>query len=172
MQVHGDDESFLDGVATLFDLALRLGDATCVIAPEELRQALADRLRARGWDVGGSPGHKRYLAVDAADALNRLMRNGLPDEARLAEIVAEMEEHRRAVAEWATSRLMVFGTMATLLNAEDNATAAAALENCWDRLTRELPFITICAYSTSWFHGGASDLLSRMRTVHWALNHG
>jgi CheY-like chemotaxis protein len=172
MQVHGDDESFLDGVATLFDLALRLGDATCVIASEELRQGLADRLRVRGWDVGGSPGHKRYLAVDAADALNRLMRNGLPDKARLAEIVAEMEEHRRAVAESATSRLTIFGTMATLLNAEDNATAAAAVENCWDRLTRDLPFFTICAYSASWFHGGASDLLSRTRTAHWALNHG
>ena len=172
MQVYGDDESFLDGLATLFDLALRLGDATCVIAPERIRESLGDRLRARGWDVGGSSGHKRYLAVDAAEALNRFMRNGLPDETRLAEIAAELEAYRRAVAERATSRLTIFGNMSMLLSAAGNAKAATALENCWDTLTRGLPFLTICGYSTSCFHGGVPNLLSRMRTEHWALNHG
>ena len=172
MQVYEDDESFLDGLATLFDLALRLGDVTCVIAPERIRQSLGDRLRARGWSVGGSSGHTRYLAVDAAEALSRFMRNGLPDETRLVEIVGEMEEYRRAVGERATSRLTVFGNMSMLLTEEGNTKAATALENCWDRLTRGLPFLTICGYSTSCFHGGAPDLLSRMRTEHSALNHG
>ena len=172
MQVYEDDESFLDGLATLFDLALRLGDATCVIAPERIRQNLGDRLRARGWSVGGSSGHTRYLAVDATGALSRFMRNGPPDETCLAEIAAEMEEYRRAVAERATSRLMVFGNMSMLLTEEGNTKAATALENCWDRLTRDLPFLTICGYSTSCFHGGVPDLLSRIRTEHSALNHG
>ena len=172
MQVYGDDESFLDGLATLFDLALRLGDATAVIAPERLRQSLGDRLRTRGWDVEGSSGHKRYLAVDANDALNRFMRDGLPDENRLAEIVAEMQQYRLAVAERETSRLTIFGNMSMLLTAQDNTKAAAALENGWDRLTRGLPFLTICGYSTSCFHGDVSDLRSRVRTEHWALNHG
>ena len=172
MQVHGDDKSFLDGLATLFDLALRLGDATCVITPERIRQGLGDRLRARGWNVGGSSGHTRYLAVDATEALSRFMRNGLPDETRLAEITAEMEEYRRAVGERATSRLTVFGNMSMLLTEEGNTKAANALENCWDRLTRDLPFLTVCGYSTACFHGGAPDLLSRIRTAHWALNHG
>ena len=35
MQVHGDDESFLDGLATLFDLALRLGDALHIDVPDQ-----------------------------------------------------------------------------------------------------------------------------------------
>jgi hypothetical protein len=100
------------------------------------------------------------------------MRNGLPDETCLAQIAAEMEAYRRAVAERATSRLMVFGNMSMLLTEEGNTKAATALENCWDRLTRDLPFFTICGYSTSCFHGGVPDLLSRMRTAHSALNHG
>lgn len=172
MQVHGDDESFLDGLATLFDLALRLGDATCVIAPEQIRQGLGDRLQARGWNTGGSSEHTRYLAVDTTEALSRVIRNGLPDETRLAEITAEMEEYRRAVAERATSRLTVFGNMSMLLTEQGNTKAANALENCWDRLTRDLPFLTICGYSTSCFHGAAPDLLSRLRAPHWALSHG
>ena len=172
MQVHGDDESFLDGLATLFDLALRLGDATCVVAPKPVRQRLGDRLQARGWNVGGSSGHTRYVAVDATEALSRVMRNGFPDETLVAEVVAELEEYRRAAAERPTSRLTVFGNMSMLLTEEGNTKAATALENCWDRLTRDLPFLTVCGYSTSCFHGGASDLLSRIRTAHWAMNHG
>ena len=94
MQVHGDVESLLDGLAGFFDLALRLGDATCVISTEQVREGLGDRLRARGWNVGGSAGHKRYLAVDSAAAVNRFMRDGLPDASILAEIVAELDQYR------------------------------------------------------------------------------
>jgi CheY-like chemotaxis protein len=172
MQVHGDDESFLDGLATLFDLALRLGDATCVIAPERIRQGVGDRLRARGWDVGGSSGHKRYLAVDESDALNRFMRNGLPDASILAEGVKEMDQYRLAVAERPTSRLTIFGTMAGLPLQDGNEQAAIALEKLWTKLTQGLPFFTICGYPTSCFHGGVPDFVSTARTEHWALSHG
>jgi CheY-like chemotaxis protein len=171
MQVHGDVESLLDSVAGFFDLALRLGDATCVVSTERIREGLADRLRARGWNVGGSTGHKRYLAVDAPDAVNRFMRNGLPDAGILAEIVAELDQYRLAVAERPTSRLTIFGDMSMSLIADGNAKAATALEDLWDKLSQGLPFLTICGFSTSCFHGGVPNLVSRMRTTHWALSH-
>jgi len=66
MQVHRDVETFVDGLAFFFDLALRRGDATCVIASEPVREGLSVRLRARGWHVGGSSGHKRILVIDAS----------------------------------------------------------------------------------------------------------
>src|SRR5215218_123302 len=75
MQVHGDIECFLDGLAALFTLALRRGDATCVIATEEVREGLSRRLRAEGWDVDAPSQHTRYLSIDASDALSRFMRN-------------------------------------------------------------------------------------------------
>jgi hypothetical protein len=79
MQLRGDSTSFLDGLAAFLDRALRRGDATCVIGPEDVREDLSRRLRQAGWDVGGSSGHHRYLVMDTADALSRFMRNGLPD---------------------------------------------------------------------------------------------
>jgi CheY-like chemotaxis protein len=172
MQVYDDDEVVLDGVATLFDLALRLGDATCVISTEQVREGLARRLGARGWDVGGTAGHKRYLAVDSADALNRLMRNGVPDESRLAESVAEMNGYRLAVAEGSASRLTIFGTMAGLPLQAGNEKAAIALEKLWTKITQGLPFLTICGYSRSCFHSGVPDFVATARTEHWALSHG
>jgi CheY-like chemotaxis protein len=170
MQLHDGAEPF-DRLAAFFDLALRQGDATCVIAPVEIREALAVRLRARGWDVDAPSRHTRYLAIDAAEALNRFMRNGHPDQDRLAEIAAELDQYRREAAEAPASRLTIFGNMAAVLSAAGNHRAAIALESTWDRLTRELPFLTVCGYSTCCFDGGAADLYSRACAEHWAVGH-
>jgi CheY-like chemotaxis protein len=171
MQLHNGVESFLDGLAAFFDLALRRGDATCVIANSRIREGLGDRLRALGWDVGGSCGHKRYLVVDAADALNRFMRNGIPDGDRLAEIARELDQYRRAVCEGATSRLTIFGNMVMSLNADGNTEAMIALESLWNGLTHGLPFLTLCGYASSCFHDGVPNLWSDACTEHWVLSH-
>ena len=171
MLIHGHSERFSDRLAAFFDLALRQGNATCVIAPVEVREALAVQLHARGWDVDGPSGHKRYLAIDAAEALNRFMRNGLPDQDRLAEIAAELDQYRRGTAEAPASRLTIYGNMAALLSSGGNHRAAIALENTWARLTRELPFLTVCGYSTACFHDGVADLYSRACSEHWAVVH-
>jgi hypothetical protein len=171
MQMYGPAESVVDELAAFFDLALRQGDATCVIAPGDIRDALAVRLHARGWDVNGPSGHKRYQAIDAAEALHRFMRNGLPDPGVLAEIAAELDEYRRAVAEGPASRLTIFGNMAALLAAEGNEQAALELERTWDRLTHELPFFTVCGYAASCFHDRDADLYSRTCAEHWAVSH-
>jgi len=171
MQLHDDAETFLDDVAGLFDYALRRGDATCVIATAPVRRGLDERLRTFGWDVGGASGHQRYATVDAADALNRFMRNGLPDPNRLAEIVAELDQYRRTVGEGATPRLTIFGNMAEMLSAEGNTKAMISLERLWDTLTRDLPFLTICGYGTSCFHDGVPDLWSDACSAHRAVSY-
>ena len=167
MQIHRGVESFFDGVALFLDLALRRGDAACVIGSGPAREGLGARLRARGWDAG----HKRLLVIDAADALNRFMRDGLPDAARLAEIAAELDQYRVAVAEGPTSRLTIFGDMVVSLISDGNAQAAVALENQWNTLTHGLPFLTLCGYATSCFHDGGPTLWSDACAAHSVLSH-
>lgn len=167
MQIHRGVESFFDGVALFFDLALRRGDAACVIASGPAREGLGARLRARGWDAG----HKRLLVIDAADALNRFMRDGLPDADRLAEIAAELDQYRHAVAGGATSRLTIFGDMVVSLISDGNAQAAVALENQWNTLTHGLPFLTLCGYAASCFHDGVPTLRSDACAAHSVLSH-
>lgn len=171
MQLHGDLECFLDALAALFDLALREGDATCVIATGDVREGLAARLRARGWDIGGPSGHKRYLFIDAAEALNTFMQNGLPDPGRLAAIAGELDEYRLAVAESESSRLTLFGNMVRLLSADANTDGIVALESLWNRLTHHLPFFTLCGYACSTFHAGVPELYSGACAEHWAVSH-
>jgi CheY-like chemotaxis protein len=171
MQLRHDPEFFIDDLASFFDLALTRGDATCVIATAEIRAGLDERLRARGWDVGGSSGHKRYIVIDAADALKRFMRDGLPDANRLAEIAAELDQYRRTAAEGTTPRLTIFGNMVEVLSVEGNTSAMISLESLWTALTHDLPFITLCGYATSCFHDGVPDLWPETCNAHRVLSH-
>jgi DNA-binding NarL/FixJ family response regulator len=168
MQVHADLPPFLDDLATLFDGALRRGDATCVISTGEVRDGLRARLRTRGWEIDG---HPRYLAVEAAEALSRFMRDGLPDRSLLAAIAAEMEEYRRAVVERGTNRLTIYGTMSGQLIAEGNAKGALALESLWHTLTRELPFYTVCGYDQRCFDGSGPDFRPSVCAEHDVVSH-
>jgi CheY-like chemotaxis protein len=171
MQLRNDPETFLDDVTSFFDFALRRGDATCVIATAQVREGLRDRLRTLGHHVGGLSGHKRYVATDAAEALKRFMRDGLPAADRLTEIVAELDQYRRDAAEGAKPRLTIFGTMADMLSAEGNTKAMMSLESLWETLTHDLPFLTVCGYGTSCFHDGELDLWPGVCNAHRALSH-
>ena len=170
MHLYVNSNAFLDGLAGFFDLALRRGDATCLIATEDIRNALGDRLRARGWDTGRTSRH-RYASVDAAQALGRFMRNGLPDPVRLAEIASELDQYRLTAGDGGASRLTIFGIMASLLCAAGNAKAAVALENVWESVTRHLPFFTVCGYSTTSWVRDAPGLCSDVCARHWAVSH-
>ena len=171
MQLHDNVECFLDGLATLFDLALRRGDATCVIGTEDIREGLGRRLRAAGWEVGRPSGHKRYVVIDAADAFGRVMRDGHPDARLLGDIASELDQYRRTVSEGPLSRLTLFGNMVVPLITDGNPAAAIALESQWNRLTDGLPFFTVCGYHASCFHDTVSDVWSKACAEHWAVSH-
>ena len=171
MQLYGDVPSFLDGLAAFFDMALRRGDATCIAATEDLRERLCARLRARGWDVGGSSGHKRCLVFDVNEVLNRFMRNGRPNPELLAELAAELDQFRGAVAEHESSRLTIFGNMVVPLIASGNTEGALGLENQWNALTHDRAFFTLCGYDTSCFRDGSADRWSRICAEHWVVSH-
>jgi CheY-like chemotaxis protein len=171
MQVHAGGETLLDDLAAFFDVALRRGDATCVISSAPVRDGLSARLRRRGWPVGGPDGHKRYLAIDAAHGLSRFMRSGLPDAGLLAAIAAELDDYRRAVVERETNRLTLFGNMSELLIAEGNTSGALALERLWHTLTANRPFYTICGYSRSTFDETAAELRPTLYARHEVVSH-
>src|SRR5262245_35931818 len=86
MQIYWNSEAFIEGAADFFDLALRRGDATCLIATEAVLEGVNERLRSRDWSIGGPSDCGRYVAINAADALARFMRDGRPDTNTLAEI--------------------------------------------------------------------------------------
>jgi len=172
LEIHWDSESRLDGVADFFNMALRRGDATCLIGTEPLREGIDRRLRDRDWNIGEPSGCERYVAIDAADALTRFMRGGRPDADILAELTAELDEYRLNVSEDTGGRLTIFGEMAVLLHQAGNSSAVVELEHAWNDLTSSLPFFTVCSYPAACFEAQAdSEEFSSVCAEHWAVGH-
>jgi hypothetical protein len=111
-----------------------------------------------------------YLAIETADTLSRVLRDGCPDPDRVAEVVCELDRYRRTVSEGARSRLTLFGDVASTLIANGNPGAATTIESQWNRLTRRLPFLTLCGYSASCLHDCAPEIWSKAFLEHSAVS--
>jgi DNA-binding NarL/FixJ family response regulator len=171
VHLFGSEASFADTLASVFHAALRRGDAACLTANERLRQSVRERLRARGWDIGRSSGPNRYREVDAADALNSFMRDGLPDADRISVMVQELDDFRRAFTDGGQSRLVIGGCLAGALSAEGNVAGALALERIWNDLTHDRPFLTVCGYASSCFHDAHPELWTDISAEHGIVSH-
>ena len=163
----GDGDDFIDDVAALFDHALSRGDATSVIARPHVREQLAARLDRSGWNLGSNP---RYQAVDVTEALARFMRDGMPDETVLEEIVRELDAYRITAA-GSDSRLTIFGVMAGQLCADGNRRGALAIEHAWHRLTHDLPFLTVCGYQAGGFYDAGAAVCADVYAAHSCVSH-
>jgi hypothetical protein len=168
MHLYGDAHSFVDDVTALLDAALRRGDATCLIATEEVRDGVTGPLRGRGWDVGALGTFNRYRVIDAVAALDGLIRDGLPDPAQLAAIVDELDNYRRTVA-GPSSCLTITGNLSSCLLAAGNLPGAQTLEHLWATLTTGRLFFTVCGYSTSCFDDDAPDAWPMIADQHSAM---
>jgi CheY-like chemotaxis protein len=171
MQLYGDPGIFLDGVATFLDLALRRGDATCVIGAENIREGLDRRLRDAGWKICGPSQEKHYLSLDTFDILGRVMRNGLPDADRVADVASELDQYRRDVSVGAQSRLTLFGDVASSLIANGNPTAAIELEGQWNTVSHGRAFFTLCGYSAPCLDDCVPEIWSKARLEHCSVSH-
>lgn len=168
MLLHAGSKPFLDGLANFFHHALRRGDATCAIVTPPVRDALNERLRARGWDTSR---HPRYRVFDASEGLHRIMRNGRPDAGVVAEFIGELDDYRATCAEGETPRLTLFGTLVVALGEQGNTEAMLAVERTWSTLTGGLPFLTICGYEASCFHDDVPGLWPAVCAEHVVLGH-
>jgi CheY-like chemotaxis protein len=171
MQLYGDPETFLDGLAAFLDLALRRGDATCVIGDAAIRSGVEWRLRDAGWEIGGRSGERHYLAMDTAETLRAVIRNGLPDPDLVARVASDLDQFRRDAAAGAQSRLTLFGNTASALIASGNSAAASALESQWNTATQGRPFLTLCGYAASCLDACAPEVWSEACLAHSAVSH-
>ena len=172
VQLCGDDSSGLDGVAAVLSSALHRGDTVATVLIESNRDALAVRMKERGWNLADVGKQGRYLVFDAEEAATRVMRAGRPHRDSIAEIVAALDSARSASAAGPRSHLTIVGEMSLVLCRRGTPEAALELERLWDELTRSLPILTICPYPTSCFdHDGVPELVSGISAHHSVISH-
>ena len=110
--------------------------------------------------------------MDAAESLSQFMRDGRPDADCLADIVRDLDRLRLSFPRGQQSRLTIFGEMAVLLCRDGNVEAAVEVERIWSKLTRSLPFLTVCSYPIECFQDEDSrKLFPSVCAEHCAVNH-
>ena len=145
------DGSLLDAVSEFIGTAVRAGDAGVVIATEAHRVDIEDRLRADGLDVVAARADGRYISLNAAETLSRIMADGTPDPARFVEVVGGIVAH----AAEGGRRVHAFGEMVAILHEDGNHAAVIRLEALWNELHQTHSFLLMCGYPMGGFRGEA-----------------
>ena len=159
VQFYEDDAVFVDGLSEFVGSALGRGDACVVIATQAHRDGLAERLKAWGMDLSVPAHEGRYLSLDAAGTLARLMVDGWPDEERFYGVIEPVLLQARMAMARKSAPVVAFGEMVALLWVEGNCEAAIRLEQLWNEVARRHSFSLLCAYSLASFGKKADDVL-------------
>lgn len=141
VQFYEDDGFLLDSLGGFVAAGLEAG-AALVVATRPHLEGLERRLAARGLDVPAVRGLGRYVALDAAEVLERITEDGAPDAGRFFAVVGTAVAEART--RWGPVR--VFGEMVGLLAARQRWSAAVRLEELWNELGRRQPMSLLCAY--------------------------
>jgi len=111
-----------------------------VVATPSHRQLLNDGL---GEDVlYEARASGRYMELDAAETLRRIMRSGYPDPDLFQMVVGT--PILRSAAKY--GHIRAYGEMVGLLWNEGNAAAALRLEDLWNELQQRIAFPLLCSY--------------------------
>jgi PAS domain S-box-containing protein len=146
VQFYSDDKFLIDCLGRFIGSALGAGDAGIVIATEEHRRQLVDRLTARGLNMQLAAAEGRYVAVDARETMSQFMRDGRPDEQRFREIVSDVIDRAKAAAHRDHGKAALFGEMVALLWEQGNSEAALRVEQLWNEIAQTHSFSLVCAY--------------------------
>jgi PAS domain S-box-containing protein len=144
------DEFLVDTVSEFVGSSLRDGNAAIVIATRTHRCAVEAALNASGIDVAATV--DRYLALDAAELLEKLIVNGVPDAACFRDTIGVLIEHAAADGR----QVRVFGEMVALLWNTRDLASTLALENLWNDREATHQLAKLCAYPLYAFDDEAS----------------
>jgi len=151
VQLYTDDAFLIDVLGRFIGGALAAGEAAIVLATPSHRRELERRLAARGLDTVRAALQGRYITLDAVEALNRILVNGVVDTTRFNEtVLTALSQARNAVNK--DSRIAVFGELVALLWADGKPQDAILVEQLWNRLAKKHSFCLLCAYPITGFN--------------------
>jgi MEDS: MEthanogen/methylotroph, DcmR Sensory domain len=142
LHIYEDDGVFLDTLEGFVSGGFRGGETVVVIATSQHLYALDHRLQTAGRDVHALRSQGDYITMDAREALDRFMVDGVPDEALFAATITRVIH----TAQIGGRRVRAFGEMVALLWAEGRRGATVQLEQMWNTLCRENGLSLFCAY--------------------------
>jgi len=146
VQLFDSSKSLADSVAQFLVTGLERGENVLFVATPEHRELLTKRLADLGWSVRTLIAANRMVVLDAAQTLDKFMRQDTPSPVAFDEVVGSLV-HRLANGK----RLWIYGEMVDVLVARGNYRAAQQLEETWNALGQRECFTLFCGYASGHF---------------------
>jgi DcmR-like sensory protein len=154
VRFYEDHASLCRIVANFLREGLTVGQPALIIATNSHVVGIIDELRARGLDVDGLIESRDLVIVDAKEALESFMNNGIPDpekfERAATAVLDLVRDGRSGVI------VRAYGEMVDVLWKQGRDVAAIQLEMLWNRLARSGEFSLMCGYAMGNFYKDAT----------------
>ena len=151
LQLFDSPETLGDAVASFLLEGYLAGEHLLVIAKPRHRDAIFTALKNLGCFPPDMEGRQRLIALDAADVLRQITRNGAIDRGLFLRTVKPI---LRTLG--GPNGLRIYGEVVELLAEEGDLGGAMVLESLWNDLATEVRFSLMCGYSSAHFMGQAA----------------
>jgi len=142
---YADDDGLEAGFARTSRAVLNVEGTVMVIATEAHRANIYRRLQRDGVALESEIRMGKYVQLDAAETLSKIMVGGLPNPLQCAQLVSEVIS--KTTGSVGDGRRLAFcGECAPTLLGQGKSEAAARLEHIWDEVTRTHSADTLCGY--------------------------
>ena len=172
VDIYHDDIALVNGFSRVIEAALKVGSAVVAIATPSHHAQILERFTNNGVDINSAIERGSYMPLNAADALEMIMADEMPDPARCSKVVGELIARASRAASEKGARVAICGECAPTLLRQGNADAAIRLEHIWDETTRQHEADTFCGYLWSAFPEGEDSALFRRICAEHSAVHG
>ncbi|HYE87762.1 MAG TPA: MEDS domain-containing protein [Vicinamibacterales bacterium] len=146
LQLFDSSKSLADSVSAFLIAGFKRDEPLLIVATPEHRELLGKRLEQAGINLREAALANRVTILDAAQTLDKFMRQDTPNPAAFDEVVGTL------VARLSNGkRVCIYGEMVDVLAAQGKYKAAHLLEVLWNRLGRREHFTLFCGYASGHF---------------------
>jgi len=146
LQLFDSSKSLAETVSAFLMTGFRRGEPLLVVATPEHRELLTRKLEQGGMNIREATLASRLVVLDAAQTLDKFMRQNSPSRIAFDEVIGTM------VARLAQQgRVCIYGEMVDVLAARGLFKAAYQLEVLWNALGKRESFTLFCGYASGHF---------------------
>jgi hypothetical protein len=166
LQLFDSSKSLAESVSGFLMEGFRRGENMLVVATPEHRELLTRRLEEAGLNIREATRANRLVMLDAAQTLDKFMRQDVPNPIAFDEVVGTL------VGQLSNDRrVCIYGEMVDVLAARGKYRAAHQLEELWNTLGRREWFNLFCGYASGHFGDPkAAKMLAEICDAHSHLH--
>lgn len=146
VQLFDSSRSMADTVAGFLMAGFHRGEPLLIVATPEHRELLSRKLTEAGVNLRQATAANRLVMIDAAQTLEKFMRQDTPNAIAFDEVVGTLVGRLSS-----GNRVCIYGEMVDVLAARGNYKGAHQLEELWNVLGRRESYTLFCGYASGHF---------------------